>query len=166
MRVTSYYLTLPLHEGIWIFIWSISSYFLRKKNWDKTLLVLLEVVAMNRQNRSHFCTHTHVKQQERFWVWWPEDSHTHTFWFCLISTCLRAMTMREMAWWHKCIHHGKISENWGHMLKHAESNTSIPNLFATWTKVIPTLIFCMLWHCPLVSLRARCINIRAYCTML
>ena len=113
-------------------------------------------------------THTHTSNSRRDFGFGDlrTHTHTHTFWFCLISTCLRAMTMREMAWWHKCIHHGKISENWGHMLKHAESNISIPNLFATWTKVIPTLIFCMLWHCPLVSLRARCINIRAYCTML
>lgn len=50
---------------------------------------------------------------------WPKlltPLHTHTqgltstFWFCIISTCLQAMTMREMAWWHKCIHQGKISK--------------------------------------------------------
>lgn len=63
------------------------------------------------------------------------------FFICLVSTCLQTMTIREMAWWHKCIHQGKRSENIGHMEKHAESNTSINNLFAMLPKAIPPHLF-------------------------
>ena len=44
--------------------------------------------------------------------------------------------MRGMAWWHNCIHQGKISANIGHMVKHADSNTFIKNLFAMMSKSI------------------------------